>query len=72
LALGEGWHNNHHRFPGAARQGFARWELDLTWLGLRALSALGLVHDLRAVPAAVLDVARPAPTLVSPSVHDRR
>ena len=59
LALGEGWHNNHHRFPGAARQGFARCELDLTWLGLRMLSAVGLVHDLRPVPASVLDVARP-------------
>jgi stearoyl-CoA desaturase (Delta-9 desaturase) len=59
LALGEGWHNNHHRFPGAARQGFAWWELDLTWLGLRMLNAVGLVHDLRPVPAAVLDVARP-------------
>ena len=22
LALGEGWHNNHHRYPGSARQGF--------------------------------------------------
>jgi stearoyl-CoA desaturase (delta-9 desaturase) len=60
LALGEGWHNNHHRFPGAARQGFAWWELDLTWLALRMLDAVGLVHDLRPVPAAVLDVARPA------------
>jgi len=71
LALGEGWHNNHHRFPGAARQGLARWELDVTWLALRVLGALGLVHDLRPVPAAVLDVARPAPALVSASVRDR-
>jgi stearoyl-CoA desaturase (delta-9 desaturase) len=57
LALGEGWHNNHHRFPGAARQGFAWWELDLTWLVLRGLQAFGLVQDLRPAPAAVLDVA---------------
>ena len=41
-------------------QGFAWWELDLTWLALRILDAVGLVHDLRPVPAAVLDVARPA------------
>ena len=24
LTFGEGWHNNHHFFPGSARQGF-RW-----------------------------------------------
>ncbi len=47
LTFGEGWHNNHHRFPGAARQGLRWWELDLTWYTLRALAALGLVWDLR-------------------------
>ena len=31
LALGEGWHNNHHRYPLAARNGFYWWELDATW-----------------------------------------
>ena len=53
LTLGEGWHNNHHRYPGAARQGFRWWELDLSWLGLRALAALGLVWDLKPVPERV-------------------
>ena len=60
LTFGEGWHNNHHHFPGSARQGFAWWELDLTYLGLRALAALGLVHDLKPVPTA-LRKARPEP-----------
>jgi stearoyl-CoA desaturase (delta-9 desaturase) len=50
LTFGEGWHNNHHHFPGAARQGFYWWEVDLTWLGLRLLAALGIVRNLRAVP----------------------
>jgi stearoyl-CoA desaturase (Delta-9 desaturase) len=45
--LGEGWHNNHHRFPGRARQGVAWWELDLTWEALRLLAALRLVGELR-------------------------
>jgi stearoyl-CoA desaturase (delta-9 desaturase) len=58
LTLGEGWHNNHHRYAGSARQGFYWWELDLTWLGLRLLAALGLVHDLKPVPAAVLAEGR--------------
>jgi stearoyl-CoA desaturase (delta-9 desaturase) len=49
LTFGEGWHNNHHRHPGSARQGLYWWEIDLTWLGLRLLSALGVVRDLRVV-----------------------
>ena len=52
LTLGEGWHNNHHYFPGSVRQGVAWWELDLTYWALRTLAALGLVWDLRTVPAA--------------------
>ncbi len=54
ITLGEGWHNNHHRYPGAARQGFFWWEIDLTYYGLRVLQALGVIHDLRPVPARVL------------------
>ena len=53
LTLGEGWHNNHHRCPGAARQGFRWWQLDLSWYGLLVLAALGLVWDLRPVPLRV-------------------
>ena len=52
--FGEGWHNNHHRFPAAARQGHAWWELDLTYLALRLLAAAGLARDLRPVPALAL------------------
>ena len=54
LTLGEGWHNNHHHYPGAARQGFFWWEIDFTYYGLRLLAALGLIWDLRSVPAAML------------------
>ena len=54
LTLGEGWLNNHHHFPGAARQGFFWWEIDITYYGLRLLSLFGLVRDLRAVPEAML------------------
>ncbi len=58
LTLGEGWHNNHHRFPAAARQGFFWWEIDIAWYGLRALEALGIVRDLVPVPAAIRDSHR--------------
>lgn len=43
LAFGEGWHNNHHAFPGSARSGFKRFELDLSWLTLRLLKRIGLI-----------------------------
>jgi stearoyl-CoA desaturase (delta-9 desaturase) len=51
LVLGEGWHNNHHRFPGSAHQGVGRFELDPTWWGIRALAALGLARRVRSFPA---------------------
>lgn len=54
ITLGEGWHNNHHFYPASARQGFRWWELDLSYLGLKALEVLGIVESLRPVPAKVL------------------
>ncbi|MES2181496.1 MAG: acyl-CoA desaturase [Pseudomonadota bacterium] len=53
ITLGEGWHNNHHHYPGSARQGFYWWEIDFTYYGLRLLAALGLIWDLRTVPLAI-------------------
>jgi stearoyl-CoA desaturase (delta-9 desaturase) len=54
ITLGEGWHNNHHHYPNSARQGFYWWEIDLSYYGLKALAALGLVSDLKPVPARIL------------------
>jgi stearoyl-CoA desaturase (delta-9 desaturase) len=50
FTLGEGWHNNHHRVPRAARNGFYWWELDPTWWTVRALGAMGLAWDIQHVP----------------------
>ncbi len=47
VAFGEGWHNNHHQFPLSARHGLLWWQIDMTWWLLRAMSALGLVSDLK-------------------------
>jgi stearoyl-CoA desaturase (delta-9 desaturase) len=58
LTFGEGWHNNHHFFPGSARQGFRWWELDLTYYGLRLLATLGLVHGIKPIPAYVIAKVR--------------
>lgn len=57
LTLGEGWHNNHHRWPTSERQGFYWWELDMTHYVLRALSWLGVVWDLRAPPRRIYEEA---------------
>lgn len=54
LTFGEGWHNNHHYYPGSARQGFAWWEFDLTYYLLRLLQVFGLIHGLRPVPSRVM------------------
>ena len=46
LSNGEGWHNNHHAAPRSARFGHRWWELDVTWLTIRLLSALGLARKI--------------------------
>jgi stearoyl-CoA desaturase (delta-9 desaturase) len=58
ITLGEGWHNNHHRYMSSARQGFYWWEIDFTYYGLKLLSWLGIVWGLRPVPAPVYEEAR--------------
>ncbi|MBX6314367.1 MAG: fatty acid desaturase [Isosphaeraceae bacterium] len=47
LTFGEGWHNNHHAFQTSARHGLRWWEIDMTYVVIRALSALGLAHSLK-------------------------
>jgi stearoyl-CoA desaturase (delta-9 desaturase) len=58
ITMGEGWHNNHHRYQSSANQGFFWWEIDPTWYVLKVLSWVGLVRDLRAPPRRVFDEAR--------------
>jgi stearoyl-CoA desaturase (delta-9 desaturase) len=55
ITLGEGWHNNHHRFQSATRNGFYWWEFDPTYYGLKVLSWTGLIWGLKPVPASVLE-----------------
>ncbi len=45
LAFGEGWHNNHHAWPGSARHGMRRWEVDVSWWLIATLRRLGLARD---------------------------
>ena len=54
LTMGEGWHNNHHHFQSAARQGFRWYEVDATYYILKGLKRVGLVWDLAQPPAQVV------------------
>lgn len=47
LTWGEGWHNNHHAHPSAAKHGLAWYELDINWWGIRTLQLLGLAKNIR-------------------------
>ncbi len=58
LTLGEGWHNNHHRWAVSARQGFYWWEIDISYMVLKAMSWIGIVYDLSPVPRHVLEEGR--------------
>jgi stearoyl-CoA desaturase (delta-9 desaturase) len=58
FAAGEGWHNNHHRYQRAARNGFYWWEFDLTWFVIRAMAAVGLVWEIQKVPERIYAEAR--------------
>jgi len=55
ITLGEGWHNNHHRFQSSTRNGFYWWEIDPTYYGLKLLSLTGFIYGLKPVPQSVLD-----------------
>ncbi|MDC0661812.1 acyl-CoA desaturase [Marinobacter sp. SS21] len=57
ITLGEGWHNNHHRWPLSARQGFRWYEVDLTYYGLWLLSKLGVIWELKPVPQHIMEEA---------------
>lgn len=50
LTFGEGWHNNHHAFPTAARHGLAWYEIDLNWWGIRTMQFLHLAKGIKLVP----------------------
>ncbi len=54
VAMGEGWHNNHHAFPSSARHGLRWWQFDLSWLVIRAMEKCGLAWNLKLPSARAL------------------
>jgi stearoyl-CoA desaturase (delta-9 desaturase) len=47
LALGEGWHNNHHAFPTSACHGLRWWQPDLSYVVIRTLALLRLAWNVK-------------------------
>lgn len=47
ISFGESWHNNHHQAPTRAKFAHHWWQLDIGWMLIRAMSALGLVSDVK-------------------------
>ncbi len=47
ISFGEGFHNNHHAFPGSARIGMERWQFDLGWWSIRWMERLGIATEVR-------------------------
>jgi stearoyl-CoA desaturase (delta-9 desaturase) len=45
IANGEGWHNNHHADPRCAAHGQRWWELDVSYLTIRAWELTGLARN---------------------------
>jgi stearoyl-CoA desaturase (delta-9 desaturase) len=45
LSHGEGWHNNHHASPRAARHGHRWYEFDMSWGVIVLWERLGLIRD---------------------------
>ena len=45
ISNGEGWHNNHHAEPRCASHGRRWWELDVSYLTIRALALVGLASE---------------------------
>lgn len=58
LTGGEGWHNNHHYFPGSAKQGFFWWEIDTSYYVLKIMSWFGIVKRALKPPKEILQKNR--------------
>ncbi len=50
LSFGEGWHNNHHAHPRAARHGLTWYEVDFNWWSIQVLRRLRLAKAVKLVP----------------------
>ncbi|MFM5954475.1 MAG: acyl-CoA desaturase [Novosphingobium sp.] len=50
LTFGDGWHNNHHRFPRSARHGLLPAEIDISGSIIDLFERAGLVRNVVRIP----------------------
>ena len=43
LMMGEGYHNNHHKFASRANFGVKWYEIDMTYVIIKLLDAIGVI-----------------------------
>ena len=79
LSMGEGWHNNHHKYPWLANHGHHRWwELDGTYWLIRLFRRLGLAWNVKdTIPRSGTKTAaegtdRPGGVVVPKEPHPRQ
>lgn len=71
LALGEGWHNNHHAFPQSAFHGLRWWQIDLSAYVIVLLEWLGLAWRVQRISPAAQAARLAPPFLAAPAATDR-
>jgi stearoyl-CoA desaturase (Delta-9 desaturase) len=64
LALGEGWHNNHHAFPTSARHGLRWWEIDVTYWVIQCMAVIGLARRVKVPAARIMEERRARETRI--------
>lgn len=73
LAMGEGWHNNHHAFPTSARHGLRWWQFDISYILIRALELSRLAWKVRTPSAESMAAKRivttPKPVAAAAPIH---
>jgi stearoyl-CoA desaturase (delta-9 desaturase) len=72
LALGEGWHNNHHAFPRSAFHGLRWWQIDLSAYVILLLERLGWVWQVQRVTPAAQAARLVQPGLPPAAGHGNR
>src|SRR5213080_3136666 len=72
VAMGEGWHNNHHAFPQSAFHGLRWWQVDLSAYVIMLLEGLGLVWQVQRISLAAQAARLAKPFLVAPATINRQ
>jgi stearoyl-CoA desaturase (Delta-9 desaturase) len=72
LALGEGWHNNHHAFPESAMHGLRWWQFDLSAYVINTLEKMGLVWDVKRVNPEILYATQDKWAVMQQSLNQMR